>query len=184
MPGLITNSTSGSTLSCRAELTNSQAFTTLGDSPILGTINTDHLHLIEALLEEPTLDLDLQLTAEDDTGRPSRSRFSRKRPCLLSITLYGPASLFEEIGNYFQEENIYLQDPVNPQRDVKYFNPHRLSSIDLATCPRTSDLRMRESELVDMEERIVESRLLDIFESNDDLAETIQPDIIQTQLER
>lgn len=112
------------------------------------------------------------------------SYHSRLYPCTISITVYGPIGASEEVGTYFQEENIYLQDPVNAELHCRYLNPHRLSSVCTDTIIWTSDLKDDQSKLLDLKDRRVESEVLDIFESNEDLAEAPQPSGIRTPLEK
>lgn len=49
---------------------------------------------------------------------------------LLSVIIYGPKSLADDLGNFLDACGICLQDPVGCDRNVPYLNPHRLSSMD------------------------------------------------------
>jgi hypothetical protein len=94
-------------------------------------------------------------------------------------------SLSEELGSFFQSYDIYLQDPVNCDLDIKYCNPHRLSSVDFASCPMTSAINSPNPlELMTLESVPEHSELLAILNTNEDLPEALQPDAIQTPLER
>ncbi|KAM0511546.1 hypothetical protein ACHAPE_009799 [Trichoderma viride] len=42
------------------------------------------------------------------------------------MILFGPHSLFEDVGSFFEEYNLYLQDPVGCSQNVLYRNPHKL----------------------------------------------------------
>lgn len=150
---------------------------------IQGSIKTEYTHITDALLNDPGLELDV-LCVEDPSKTNPASRFSRVYQCITSITIYGPISAFADVGGFFQDEGIYLQDPVDAGRRVKYFNPHRLSSVDLATSLWTSDLQDAQHQLSNMKERKTESAALEIFESTEDLAEASQPYGIRTLLER
>ncbi len=45
----------------------------------------------------------------------------------LCVNIYGPETLFEDIGAFASECMLFLQDPQNCDREVIYRNPHRLS---------------------------------------------------------
>ncbi|KAJ0164942.1 putative matrix-associated actin-dependent regulator of chromatin subfamily [Colletotrichum tanaceti] len=104
--------------------------------------------------------------------------------CNLDITVYGPFSEFEEIGNWFQEYDVYLQDPVHCHLDAPYANPHKLSSDDLSCCPMLSQVVSQSSDqgcLQDITDRI---DMLDMLNSRSDLDEADQPTVIATELKR
>ncbi|KAJ8067482.1 hypothetical protein OCU04_004826 [Sclerotinia nivalis] len=46
----------------------------------------------------------------------------------LCVIFYGVIEAFEDVGEFFQECQMYLQDPFHCDRDVKYMNPHMLRS--------------------------------------------------------
>lgn len=122
-----------------------------------------------------------------DSEGPSKAldRMFSQRPSLLNLTVYGPLMLFEEIGSYFEEYEVYLQDPVQVgEEDVRYCNPHRLSSEDLASCPLLSEFLARISHVVGFEAMSQEPDLLDILSSHAELDEHPQPQAIRTSLKR
>lgn len=108
------------------------------------------------------------------------------RLCSLRLTIYGPAYLCDDVGSFFQDYDIYLQDPRGCEMDVRYCNPHRLSSIDLASCPMTSKLELQEVTLgaFNLEEAPRQLDLLAVLDSQEALQEAPQPDAIHTTLER
>jgi hypothetical protein len=108
------------------------------------------------------------------------------RPCSLLLIIYGPACLCDDVGSFFQDHDIYLQDPLGRELDVRYYNPHRLSSMDLASCPMTSKLELQEATLgaFNLEEAPRQPDLLSVLDSQEDLREAPQPDAIHTTLER
>lgn len=95
-------------------------------------------------------------------------------------------NLSEELGTFFQDYDIYLQDPLDCDLDVRYCNPHRLSSVDLASCPMTSNLNSVKDvlEAFDLQAAPRHSELLAILDAHEDLPEASQPCAIQTLLER
>jgi SWI/SNF-related matrix-associated actin-dependent regulator of chromatin subfamily A3 len=90
--------------------------------------------------------------------------------------------LFEEIGTFFQEYDLYLQDPIGYKRNVRYCNPHRLRSPDTALTKFTSDLAKQLAHGVEMEDVDTLPELLDVLNSQEDLPETPQPRLIKTTL--
>jgi hypothetical protein len=58
----------------------------------------------------------------DDCGKKHPARI------FLCVIFYGVIEAFEDVGEFFQECQMYLQDPFHCDRDVKYMNPHILCS--------------------------------------------------------
>jgi hypothetical protein len=151
-----------------------------------GSVSTQHGQLLQAILDETSIRV--QVTCElDDRNSGARkpaALLPQLIPCSLSINLYGPKELFEEIGTFFQDYDIYLQDPVDCDLNVRYCNPHRLSSTNPSLCPMTHDLQMSILEAFDIQPTSRHSELLDILDPQEDLPEASQPPEIKTQLER
>ena len=107
-------------------------------------------------------------------------------PCSLSLILYGPSELATTVGEFFQQMELYLQDPKGCDRNVKYHNPHRLSSMNLDECVMTFSLPLQTAQLDQSVFQKVCSQedALDIFVAQQSLAEAYQPDAIRTQLQR
>ncbi|KAI3324876.1 SNF2 family N-terminal domain-containing protein [Xylariaceae sp. AK1471] len=171
-----------------ARLDSCRGFSLIVGTCPRGNISTQHSQLLQAILDEPTVLLQVSCTLDDtDRNKPKRIRnTSRIVPCSLDIILYGPLSLSEELGNFFQSYDIYLQDPRHCDWDVRYCNPHRLSSADAMSLPMTSEINgmvntMETATLEFMPER---SDLLAILDTNEELPEARQPDAIKTLLER
>jgi hypothetical protein len=102
------------------------------------------------------------------------------------MIIYGPLSLTEEIGEFFQSYDIYLQDPYHCDWDVRYCNPHRLSSADLMSLPMTSEINSTMTVLGTTTSEILPERseLLAILNTSEELPEAPQPEAIKTVLER
>lgn len=113
---------------------------------------------------------------------------SNRRPgqvsCALTITLYGPVDMFEEIGEWAQDYDIYLQDPLAYHRDVRYYNPHKLASSDLGNCPMLSDFIAARSKPLQMQELPQLPDILQCISSHIDLKETPTPLAVRTDLKR
>lgn len=142
--------------------------------------------MLEALLEEPLLDLEMTCHTEDSGSKARKTSNSTPSvvPCRILLVIYGPSRLFEEIGDFFQDYDTYLQDPLDCERDVKYYNPHRLSSGDMVSCPMTSALRDIADSAFKVEELPSQPDSLDLLDSQQDLPEADQPAPIQTPLKR
>ncbi|RFU25005.1 hypothetical protein B7463_g11336, partial [Scytalidium lignicola] len=98
------------------------------------------------------------------------------------ITVYGPLELFEEIGSWFQDYEVYLQDPRACHLDVRYCNPQKLSSDDLDSCQLLSQVISQIFMSAHLQDITQRPSLLDILSSNVDLEETSQPRAIRTTL--
>ncbi|RSL86274.1 hypothetical protein CEP51_002896 [Fusarium floridanum] len=148
---------------------------------ICGSILSEHGQMIQGLLDEETLDLHVFCTIEDSSQQKTRST---PLQCTLEITVYGPLELFDEIGTWFEDYQVYLQDPRDCHIDVRYCNPHRLSSDDLSSCPFLSEVISKGSKTLHLENMPQQEDLLDMLGGHDDLEETEQPQAIKGSLRR
>lgn len=55
---------------------------------------------------------------------------SRMSQSLINAIIYGPEELCDPVGEYLTKCGIFLQDPVQNDRDVAYRNPHILSRTE------------------------------------------------------
>lgn len=139
--------------------------------------------MVQGLLEEDTLQLHVSCTLDSDSTA-KRPAFGAQVPCVLEISVYGPWDLFEQIGLWFQEYDVYLQDPRTCHLDVKYCNPHKLSLDDLESCPLVSEITSRKAGLAYMQDIAVRPDLLDILSGQNDLEEASRPSVIKASLHR
>jgi hypothetical protein len=104
----------------------------------------------------------------------------------VSIILYGPHGLTENVGEFFQDVDMYLQDPQGCDWDVTYCNPHRLSSLDMDSCPMTSELSRPGTELDPSLFQTIpsESDVLEVLDAHQDPPEAPQPELIRSSLKR
>ncbi|KAI1388866.1 SNF2 family N-terminal domain-containing protein [Hypoxylon trugodes] len=152
----------------------------------LGRIQTEHCHMIEGLLEEKSLKLHVRCTPAQGQSTKKRGRSNNVLYCSLSIIIYGPLGLFGDIGDWFQDYGVYLQDPESCNLDVpdtKYYNPHRMSSSDFHLCPMVSEV-ISESSTIVLQELPELPDYLEILGSYADLEEAPQPSSINTALKR
>lgn len=140
--------------------------------------------MLKGLLDEPSLLLEVTCSMTGEISKRGDRQFARK-PCFLSITVCGPFELSEEIGTWFQEYDLYLQDPAHVGRmDMRYCNPHRLSFRGIESSGLVSEVLAHNPKLAGFEEMAQQPDMLDILSSHDDLEEAKQPRIISTLLKR
>ncbi|KAI0876954.1 SNF2 family N-terminal domain-containing protein [Hypoxylon argillaceum] len=187
-PGSLPSKQDPSLLSLPARLDSCKDFTITAGGYSGGTILAQHRQILQAIMDEPTIRLQVDCVLDDVDGeRPKRIRNgSRIIPCSLSIILYGPLSLSDELGVFFQSYDVYLQDPRHCDWEVKYANPHRLSSADVLSLPMTSEINSMVNPIELGAPEIIPERseLLAILNTNEELSETPQPEAIKTSLER
>ncbi|UKZ62119.1 uncharacterized protein TrAtP1_003379 [Trichoderma atroviride] len=160
------------------ELDNSHGFHCISDASIRGKIDLDFINITNACRENE--DLTLQIICYVDAIRPSIAPLST--PCRLDMILFGPYSLFEDVGSFFEEYNLYLQDPVGCSQNVLYRNPHKLSTeseLDIWTFTLDEDFAAP----VSVEHAQTRLDSIDILNSQQDWAETKQPGSIRTRMQ-
>ncbi|KAF2273459.1 uncharacterized protein EI97DRAFT_452386 [Westerdykella ornata] len=147
-------------------------------------ISTHYGHMIQGLLDETVLVLHTECVLDDKQAVPGRktSIINWQAPCFLSITVYGPLELYDDIGVWLQEYDIYLQDPQRCHLNVRYCNPHRLSSEGLHSIPMLSEMVFGASLSLHLQDVVDRPDPLDILSRQDDLDETPQPQLVETTL--
>ncbi|KAH7627454.1 SNF2 family N-terminal domain-containing protein [Sordaria sp. MPI-SDFR-AT-0083] len=181
----------------RVTLNSSSQFSgKVDDQEFSGTILadiTDDSHdwtlLTDALLNESGIELSViclkgAYPLHQDVQHKASKDFRKSMHCKLLITIFGSLEMFEDIGSFFQEYEVYLQDPTQCDRHVRYCNPHRLSSTDPERCIWTSDLGKTTTQLVELAKTLPTPGILDAITSAQDLPEADQPRAIQTTLAR
>lgn len=154
-----------------------------------GKISTGSNIILAGLLDEPEIILEISCRQDMSTA-PKQARaqqvnsvtLSMKR-CLVNIIIYGRSSLLDDVGSFFEEHDIHLQNPEGCQMIVPYNNPHKLPAPD-ETVILTSDLKGPHTNPIFIIEEQRGAELLDELESQHDLAESEQPPSIQTMLQR
>ena len=136
--------------------------------------------MVDSLLAEQSLILRVNCMLK---GANKMGRGFRTFPCSLDITVHGPFELFDDIGIWFQEYEIYLQDPDICHLDVKYCNPQKMSSHQPEAWSLVSDVVAKKM-VLSPEEIPQCSDFLDILSSHLDLEETPQPAAITAALKR
>ncbi|KAM0483624.1 hypothetical protein ACHAPX_002116 [Trichoderma viride] len=90
-------------------------------------------------------------------------------------------SIASMIVPFFEEHNLYLQDPVGCSQNVLYRNPHRLSA-ESGVDVWTYDLGKEYTDSINIEITEVRPESVDILNSQEDWAETQQPGSIRTSM--
>ncbi|UPK96324.1 hypothetical protein LCI18_007259 [Fusarium solani-melongenae] len=147
-------------------------------------LRNEHGQMIQGLLDEETLDLYVSCTILDSQSSTNQKTRFAPLQCTLEITVYGPLELFSEIGPWFEDYEVYLQDPKECHIDVRYHNPHRFSSYDLSSFPLVSEVVSNSSKVLHLESLPQQEDLLDMLGSHDDLEETAQPTVLKGSLRR
>lgn len=165
-------------------INSSENFSAVGDPQVKGRILSEHAQMVQGLLDESSLKLHVSCVPTDNMSTKKPAQNSTLFPCDLEITVYGDPDLFEQIGIWFQAYGVYLQDPRVCHHDVKYCNPHRLSSDDFESCPLLSQAILHAVKLSSFQGITDGPDLLDILSSNVELEEAAQPSLVQTVLQR
>lgn len=117
------------------QLLESGKFSLKGIPFVEGVVGPREAQVLCALSQDSQLDMQIFLSPSDSGIKEGRNQ----RAAALTIIVYGPLDLFDDVGDFFQTCNMYLQDPVGCDRNVRYCNPHRLSGLDVEA-PMTLDL--------------------------------------------
>jgi len=165
-------------------LNSSEKFCSLDACARDGFILPKDRQLVEGLLAEATLILHTSCTLEIAIHKRLTLPTSSQVSCTLEITVYGPYELFDEIGEWFQEYNMYLQDPRICHVDVRYCNPHKFASNDLSSSPFLSQVVAQASATIQFQELIERPDILDIISGQEDLTEAKSPFLVRTALHR
>ncbi|RBA13266.1 hypothetical protein FPRO05_13693 [Fusarium proliferatum] len=157
------------------------------DASIEGKVSYEFTHLTSALFGQSELVLEINCSTLDNPSKSGPQMPGKRIPgyssqCTLDIIIYGPPDLSQDVGSFFEEYDLYLQDPVNCKQNVRYCNPHRLS-VNPSDVKYTFDLGKSTAPLATTIDINDDPELLDIIFSHQDLAEATQPRSIRTPLQ-
>jgi len=134
----------GSSLSFPVIAWSPSEFASLDDYGVIGKFASEIFDMLEQLMNDG--DLLLQFTCTPEGGyqkSTNRSQYAAMSvACTLSLIVYGPPERCDEVGAFFQDSELYLQDPKGCNLNTKYCNPHRLSLLKLEECPMTFSLEL------------------------------------------
>jgi hypothetical protein len=151
------------------------------DGNILGELDARSSQVLQALHED--VDIAMQLALKlSNTSMADRSKapsLERRKSLSLSVILYGPVWLADDIASYLQDCDIYLQEPHGCDRNVVYCNPHCLSASE-GEVRMTCELSSSRANMAIS--RVVHSDTLDALISARPLGEVDSPLALRTQL--
>jgi hypothetical protein len=101
----------------------------------------------------------------------------------MNAIIYGPREFSEGVGDFLAKSKMFLQDPLECDRDVPYLNPHLLShTVEVVM---TSSLRPATHESSTSEGVVAVDARKDLFSQISDdahLSLTDPPDLLHTKL--
>ncbi|KAF2493310.1 hypothetical protein BU16DRAFT_563473 [Lophium mytilinum] len=150
----------------------------LRNHSVEGLLGPREAQILQTLSKDEQIDLELAISAQSERSTKHTVRGVVQRS--LKTIIYGPASLSDEVGEFLQACNVYLQDPIGCHRNVRYRNPHRLSSLD-DDGPMTFDFQSSHTQLqlTDVDD---EHDLLEALNAPTNLPETESPLQLETPL--
>ncbi|EQB57127.1 hypothetical protein CGLO_02764 [Colletotrichum gloeosporioides Cg-14] len=120
----------------------------------------------------------------DDIHSIQRSSKFQQVECRLTITVYGSVEDTTEVGNWFQQYEVYLQDPLVCHQNAPYYNPHKLSSEDPGTCLMLADVVDQSTSHIQLQDINSGLDMLDLLSSRQILDEARQPKAILSPLKK
>jgi hypothetical protein len=108
-------------------------------------------------------------------GKKAKQKTSQS---LINAIIYGPEELCEEVGKYLTKCGIFLQDPLQNDRDVRYKNPHILSRVEEVVLISELTIDTSEAQVKGLDQ----SDLFSQLSKDDHLSLTEAPDVISTPL--
>ncbi|KAH0498289.1 hypothetical protein TgHK011_005546 [Trichoderma gracile] len=160
-------------------LKDSQSFISSWNASTKGLIDPGSTYITAALLDEQDLELEIVCSMKASKPSTARSALPCSAPCRLSVTIFGPLNLLEEIGSFFEDHELYLQDPMSCSRDVLYRNPHKLSD-ESGSVVWTSDIAKEHAKCHIIDSTQPRPELIDVLNTQEDLVEAKQPGSIRS----
>lgn len=158
------------------DMESAECFVAVDNKHVRGRLRTDYGQMVQGLLDDKTLKLFVVCSPSQVARNLQKpSKFSTAVPCSLEVVVYGPSDLSEEIGSWFQDYDVYLQDPRVCHLDARYCNPHRLSFDELTRCSLLSEVVSKPPSLMQLSEVYLKPDLLETLSGNPNLEETRQP---------
>ena len=146
---------------------------------VIGRVDKIVAEIFQVLIETDGVDLQIRcrISSVLSQARKGKSRLAPKGT--LSVIIYGPMDLFDAVGELFEKNGFFLQNPIGCDRIVEYRNPHRLSGDDL----KPEMTRIEEPmAAVQIDCTSTPVDLLSGFETGDTLTETDDPLALRTPL--
>lgn len=169
-------------LESRIFLDDRNVFVT-GDHPHnIGTLDQRTADILKRMAEQNGVVLQFRISFQHQMQQQLSSKNSKAKrsASALSVVIYGPVEYFDDIGDFLLKCELYLQDPVGCDRNVRYCNPQSLWSIDDEEVRMTQDIKP--PPVQDFEYFQNPADLLEDLEYEDALPESCQPSALKTQL--
>ena len=93
-----------------------------------GCLDPQSAEVMKVLSEDSTIKTQILISPPTVPLSGKRSQGSSRGSYSISVIIYGPIEIYDDIGIFFQDCGLYLQDPIGCDQNVLYCNPHRLSS--------------------------------------------------------
>ena len=122
------------------------------------------------------------VTQEKETRRSRYDRGSSLPHLRLSIIIYGPMEVFDQVGEFLTRCSVYLQSPVHCDRNVRYRNPQSLSGRS-PNPPWTFDIAEK-TNLSRVETLLPQEDPSSILETRECFPEAVAPSNITTAMYR
>jgi hypothetical protein len=148
------------------------------DGALVGALEAHDAEILSKLSTDGQLELQLRYSTTLETDKRQRKPISG----LLDVIIYGPSGRGDDVGYFLDKCGIYLQPPLGCDRNVPYYNPQSLSSLDGNT-PMTFPLHQDQHSLPEEPIQSCEDFLAK-FETSEDLPLTPTPNAIRTELYR
>ncbi|KAK2755706.1 alpha-1,6-mannosyltransferase [Arachnomyces sp. PD_36] len=147
------------------------------DKGVVGSLSDRDWTILSSISQEPNVHLQL-IASVNNAAIGNGKATTAFHPAYLSAIIYGPFDMFDDIGECLSDNGIYLQDPSDCDRNVRYRNPQRLSGLD-PDAPMTFDFLGFHASPETVSTPI---DVLQGFESNQDILEEEVPKALQTRL--
>jgi SWI/SNF-related matrix-associated actin-dependent regulator of chromatin subfamily A3 len=97
----------------------------------VGKLEPRGTEILQVLLDESLISVQILLSFPPAHVARHR-RLADKNGLLVPVSLivYGPSELSDDVGAFFEACGMFLQDPIGCDRNVQYRNPHRLTWSD------------------------------------------------------
>jgi len=159
---------------------HSQLLVAMDDRAAIGRLKEKDSTLLHSLLDDAEMELEIWIeTGSHVQHVPGKiQKRNLQSYTTLLVTIYGPESLYDQIGQFLGDHKIYLQDPISQKTGARYKNPHRLFDFDIQATTLSAPIQGdagRET-LLELDD------FLETFESSGELLEAEPSEAIRTKL--
>lgn len=144
------------------------------DAACIGSLDDTAAKALSKLVQEETVHIELMANATSDQ---CLRRNKKQIVAFASAIIYGPEDLADDVGDFLDKCNYYLQDPFGCKHNVPYTNPHCLANL-FEDSVMTFDLQQPKENGA----KFSLSASLKALETGDGLPEFDQPAALKTEL--